>query len=123
MPPRTLRRYAFFALIAMMINVLAPTLSYAAAAERGEKVVEMCTSFGIQKIAVPGDDGGTSPHFKHCPFCLGAGSVPPATVGQSTPLPLPPAPSSLQFVPAEQPGYNPFLSWAGIRKRGPPSFS
>ena len=49
---QTFRRLAFLALFAMVFNALAATVSYAMAAGKGVVVVEMCSSFGLKKVAI-----------------------------------------------------------------------
>lgn len=118
-----LQRTAYFALFAVLLNALAPTLSYAMAAGKGMAVVEMCTSFGLKKVLVSQNDGGdtsTTHGIKHCPFCLSADSPPPALAERSaTPFV---APDILQIVGSDrQIVPDPLLSWSAAHKRGPPA--
>ncbi len=121
-----LRRAAYFALFAVLLNALAPTLSYAMAAGKSMAVVEMCTSFGLKKVLVSqsGDESDTSAAhgIKHCPFCLSADQTPPPLAAASSAAPIPPDTSlavadGRPFVP------DPLLFWSSAHKRGPPALS
>lgn len=118
-----MRRCAYVALFAVLLNALAPTLSYALAAGKGTAVVEMCTSFGLKKVLVSQNDGGdtsTAHGIKHCPFCLSADAPPPALAERSATLFV--APDALQAVGgARQFVPDPLLSWSAAHKRGPPA--
>jgi len=120
-----LHRSAFIALFAVLLNALAPTLSYAMAAGKGMAVVEMCTSFGLKKVLVSNTDGSDSSStqgIKHCPFCLSADSPPPAPAEHSATLFL--SPETLPVVVSgRQIVHNPLLSWSAAHKRGPPSLA
>lgn len=125
MKRRSMRAFAFLALFAVALAALAPTVSYALAAGQGEAVVEMCTSFGIQKVKLPQNDNGPatpSKNGQHCPFCLAAhAAIPvlemprladPATPQVARPLPVYAAPL-----------YDLSLSWFAIRSHAPPAFA
>lgn len=121
-----LQRTAYFALFAVLLNALAPTLSYAMAAGKSMAVVEMCTSFGLKKVLVSqsGDESDTSAahDIKHCPFCLSADQTPPAPIDATSAAIVPPHTllaviRDPQFVP------DPLLFWSATHKRGPPSLS
>lgn len=122
---RLMSRSAFVALFAVLLNALAPTLSYAVAADKGQSMVEMCTSFGLKKVAVPkGGEADTSDAqgFKHCQFCLSAGTMPPTSAEQAAAVFVPTqtaavVPSDRQIV------RNPLLFWSASHKRGPPSLA
>lgn len=117
-----MRRSAYIALLAVLLNALAPTLSYALAAGKGMAVVEMCTSFGLKKVLVSQNDGGntSSTHgIKHCPFCLSADSPPaPADISAAAPAPTD---APLLAVRDRQIVPDPLLSWSAAHKRGPPA--
>ncbi|MDP2878434.1 MAG: DUF2946 domain-containing protein [Sulfuricella sp.] len=120
-----MRRSAFIALFAVLLNALAPTLSYAMAAGKGGAVVEMCTSFGLKKVLVSKTDGSdtSSTHgIKHCPFCLSADSTPPVPAEQSATLFVSPE-TVLVVASGRQIVHNPLLSWSAAHKRGPPSLA
>lgn len=121
-----LRRGAWVALFAVLLNAIAPTLSYALAAGKSMAVVEMCTSFGLKKVLVAqgGEESDTSAAHgvKHCPFCLSADQTPPTPVDASSAAIVPPHAllaviRDPQFVP------DPLLFWSATHKRGPPSLS
>jgi len=119
-----MRRSAFIALFAVLLNALAPTLSYALAAGKGVAVVEMCTSFGLKKVLVSQNDSSdpSAAHgIKHCPFCLSA-DTPPAPAGSSATLFATPV-TALVVVSARQFVPDPLLSWSAAHKRGPPTLA
>lgn len=123
---KLLSRSAWIALFAVLLNALAPTLSYAMAAGRGGAVVEMCTSFGLKKVVVSkaGGDGAPSvAHgIKHCPFCLSADSVSAPPGGGVSALPTA-AGAVSAVVSASSIIHDPLLSWSAAHKRGPPVLS
>lgn len=64
-----LKSRAWVAIFALLIQALLPSVIYAAA-PKGSYLSEVCTAFGIKKVAVPGSDqAGTGPHRQHCPVC------------------------------------------------------
>jgi hypothetical protein len=115
------RRFAAIALFAVLLAALAPTLSYLVAAAKGERAVEMCTSFGLQKSG--GAPTGGLADGGHCPFCLVA----------DAPLPFPaapvaafPPPVAAQPMPGRHhaaPPPDPLLAWFSSRQHAPPAFS
>ncbi len=121
---RLMRRSAFMALFAVLLNALAPTLSYAMAADKGGAVVEMCTSFGLKKVLVSGtggEDTSSTHGFKHCQFCPSAGTPPPPTE-QAAAVFVPP--QTVMVVASDrQIVRNPLLFWSVSHKRGPPSLA
>ena len=122
---RLMRRSAFVALFAVLLNALAPTLSYAMAADKGGAVVEMCTSFGLKKVLVSGtggEDTSSTHGFKHCQFCPSAGTPPPTSAEQAAAVFVPPQ-TVLVVASGRQIVRNPLLFWSASHKRGPPSLA
>lgn len=120
-----MRRSAFIALFAVLLNALAPTLSYAMAAGKGVAVLEMCTSFGLKKVPVSGTDSEdtSSTHgFKHCQFCLSVGAPPPPSVKQTVAV-FAPLQTAMAMASDRQIVRNPLLFWSASHKRGPPSLA
>ncbi|WP_084607531.1 DUF2946 domain-containing protein [Sulfuricella denitrificans] len=123
---QTLRRFVILALFAMVFNALAATVTYAIAAGKGVVVVEMCSSFGLKKIAISTTSGDTRhspssvPTAKHCPFCL---SPDHATVVFQTADSPPPIFISV-FLPsvmaAWAPVHDPQSLWIASLKQEPP---
>lgn len=72
------------ALVAALINALAPTISYVLARSQNLQVVELCTSFGIKKILVDaaGEPAGQEApsHNPHCQFCMAAQDATAVTI-------------------------------------------
>jgi len=125
MTNRLISRSAFIALFAVLLNALAPTLSYATAAGRGLSVVEMCTSFGLKKVAVPKDgetDTSDAQGLKHCQFCLSAGMMAP-TSGKQAAAEFAPMQTAAAVPCDRQIVRNPLLFWSASHKRGPPSLA
>lgn len=122
---RLLSRSAWIALLAVLLNALAPTLSYAMAAGRGGAVVEMCTSFGLKKVVVSraGEESAPSAMqgIQHCPFCLSADSASPLPRAASAQPALPGVAGAA--VPVSSIIHDPLLSWSAAHKRGPPVLS
>lgn len=121
---RLMCRSAFIALFAVLLNALAPTLSYAMAAGKGGAVVEMCTSFGLKKVLVSGtggEDTSSTHGFKHCQFCPSAGTPPPPTE-QVAAVFVPPQ-TVMVVASGRQIVRNPLLFWSVSHKRGPPSLA
>lgn len=119
-----MRRSAFIALFAVLVNALAPTLSYAMAVSKGGAVVEMCTSFGLKKVLVSGtggEDTSSAHGFKHCQFCPSAGTPPPSTEQVAAVFVLP---QTVMVVASDrQIVRNPLLFWSVSHKRGTPSLA
>lgn len=82
----TQRITLWLAIFAMALHALLPGLAQAHAAS-GSQTVELCTVFGIKKVAVSADEAPTSPtqdtHKNLCPLCALAGAaVLPSTTDQ-----------------------------------------
>lgn len=124
---RFLHRFAYLALFAVLLAALAPSVSYALAAGKGETVVEMCTSFGIEKVKVPqdadtDDHSSGGPGSQHCSFCLFAHAAIPVPA----PLPAlePAAAVDAAIARAEPPLVHDLSrSWFAIRSHAPPGLS
>lgn len=75
------------AIFALLLQALLPSVIYAAA-PKGSDLAEVCTAFGIKKVAVAGGNpAGTTSHSQHCPVCSLAHlfALPPAQVGLHSP--------------------------------------
>lgn len=112
---RRQQQYAWVACFAIMLNLLAPSISHALAPSQGEALlVEVCGASGVKWMTVgaparPASDAGAASadadplHLKHCQFCLthaGAFAMPTAqaigllaAAGTVAPAPHHPAPS------------------------------
>jgi hypothetical protein len=114
------RRFAAIALFAVLLAALAPTVSMLAAAAKGERVVEMCTAFGLQKSG--GAPAGGLADGRHCPFCLAADAPLPSPAAAAVFLaPVAAAPALGQRRAAPPP--DPLLAWFVRRQHAPPAFS
>lgn len=121
---RHLLSLTWFALLAMCVLALAPTVSHALSKARGStQWTEVCTPQGMRLVAL---DAQTAPeqqpalggHLEHCPWCgmggasIGLPSAPPAVVPPVQPLrfvaPL--------FLQARQTQF----AWRPAQPRGPP---
>ncbi|MEJ7806349.1 MAG: DUF2946 domain-containing protein [Telluria sp.] len=90
----TRRFAAWIACCAMLFAALAPSLSHAMAAARGDTWTEICSAAGIKLVKVahgqgdPTDAQPTQNHLEHCAFCAthpSSVSLPPGS-GWSMPL-------------------------------------
>lgn len=119
----------WIALLAVLFGALAPSVSYALAAQRGGTAqwAELCGVNGVKRVLVAAE---TPPapqrdplqhHIEHCPYC--------ATHGGTFALPPPAAlsvavigghdryPSLYYHAPA------PLFPWSAAKPRGPPAVS
>ncbi len=121
-----MRRSAWIALFALLLNALVPSLAYAMASGQERKaMVEMCTSFEVKKpLVVQVDDKFDQATFhgiKHCPFCVGTEltpSVPPVAATAAD------FPDVVLVVDCEQQRLpDSLLFWSASHNRGPPNFS
>jgi hypothetical protein len=112
------------ALCVALLNALAPTASYLLAAWQGKPLAEICTSFGVRKVAVGGDQDRhvAEKHIQtaECAFCLSCHGavalIQPAAFKAHTPFAAQaPAPSvSDPFVPRRR--------WSDSPPRAPPAW-
>jgi hypothetical protein len=120
------RLSAWVALAAILLNAFAATVSYAVAAGAGLSVVEMCTTFGLKKVAVSnanGDGGSQAPldhGVKHCPFCLSADHT-PALFKNAQAVALPYPVHTPEALPDPGFHFDPLFKWAAALRHGPPA--
>jgi hypothetical protein len=116
---------AWAALLAILMAVLAPTLSHAFAKPGGTRyiTVEVCSATGIamtHQMAV--DDEGSMPAsdhgFEHCPFCQ-TGSSPLVLPSASFQLPV--LEGSNRHPPLFYTASTPLFAWTAAQPRGPPA--
>lgn len=133
MSSRRQHLFSWFAVFAVLVGALAPTLSVAmAAASGGERRIEVCSAGGSRWIALGageaaqypahaferGDAGSSEIDLDHCPYCsLQGGGAGPAAVDARV------------FLLAGGPGFAPDLAstaprgspdWPTARPRAPP---
>ena len=62
---------AWIALLAMLCAMVAPSISHAVSASRGDIFVEMCGISGTKLVAISGDPSEQSTHAapEHCKLC------------------------------------------------------
>ncbi len=119
-----MRRSAWIALFAFLLNALAPTLAYAMAspAERS-LIVEMCASYSPDRaLAAEYPDSPAPDVLKNCPFCLSGAQSPPASVVAPTLVDLPPE-TVLGVVRDVHAVPDQLLYWSASHNRGPPVHS
>ncbi len=119
-----MRRSAWIALLALLLNALAPSLAYAmATGQERTAIVEMCTSFDVKKeLLVQADDNNeqaTLHGLKHCPFCLSGELTPPVPLVDRAAADFPPE-AVLRLVRTKQHLPNLLLFWSASHNRGPP---
>jgi hypothetical protein len=92
---RHLRPATWLALAALWALALLPAVSHALAAQRGDAWAAVCTTQGLQRVALSAAAGDGQPqpagpvsHWEHCPLCQAAQAAP-----------LPPAPAELGLQP------------------------
>jgi hypothetical protein len=111
-----LKGKAWIAILALLLQALLPSVIYAAA-PKGSDLSEICTAFGIRKVATAsGDSTGTTSHSQHCPVCSVAHlfALPPTQLWLHSPSRVAfdaPRPALSQEYPASR--LSPYL-------RGPP---
>ena len=120
-----LRAVTWLALVAVLALALMPAVSHALAFARGETTAwtEVCTTQGLQRVALDAPDGApatTGQPLDHCPFCkLGsddAGAPPPAASGGADPLPPGPLmPTRFGQAPRT------LWAWSAAQPRAPPT--
>jgi hypothetical protein len=121
---RNNRIAAWFAIFAILLAALAPTISHAAnAAKGGMSWIEICTTGGSALIQVPQDQAAGKPaqqsvHLEHCPFCSTHGGhlgLPPANVAS-----LPVAQGQALVPELFHRAPRPLFVWAAGQPRAPP---
>ncbi|MFZ4878206.1 DUF2946 domain-containing protein [Janthinobacterium sp. Mn2066] len=119
----------WFACLAILLNVLSPSLSYAFASQHinaNTAAIEICSASGTvytQADLAPRSKSTTDSvlhHIQHCPFCMGhAGSLglPPAS------LPLALITGHDVYPPLFYQAPQPQFAWLDAQPRGPPRLS
>jgi len=111
-----LKGKAWIAIFALLLQALLPSLVYAAAPKNSD-LSEVCTAFGIKKVATAGGDPARATlHSQHCPICSVAHllALPSTHIGLHSPSRVAfdaPQPALSQDYPASR--LSPYL-------RGPP---
>lgn len=116
---------ARIALLAMLLAVLAPTISRMALSGEGDGLVwtELCTGNGVEYVLLDDASGehGHSHTLDHCPYCTLAGHTPVLASAGVTPfsvrLPAEAVPPAFLFAP------RPLFAWSAQRSRAPPQHS
>ncbi|GIZ51899.1 DUF2946 domain-containing protein [Noviherbaspirillum aridicola] len=115
------------ACVAILLVVLAPSISHALAAKKAttQEWTEICTSTGVKQVKVTDGESGKpfSPgkhdqHSEDCPFCRTHAN----TIGP------PPTSAAIVFIPAASQSYpslfyqapRPQFTWAPAQSRAPP---
>lgn len=119
---------AWIACFAILLAVLAPSISHALAAHaQHDAWVEICSVEGSKMIQVDADQHPQKPahdqigHFEHCPFCLNhslAQGLPPAAD-----FVMPVIAGSHLLPPLYYQASRPLFAWAVAQPRAPPSLS
>ncbi|MEO7496168.1 MAG: DUF2946 domain-containing protein [Massilia sp.] len=124
---RVTRRFAaWIACFAMLFAALAPSLSHAMSASRGDARAEICSvggmkfvSVGVDALAGADSSAHDTVHLEHCPFCAThAGSfVLPSPAGLT--IALADTRESLPFLFLRAP--HPLAIWTVAQSRAPPA--
>jgi len=119
---------AWIASFAVLLSLLAPSISFAAARDAGASWQEICSVGGFKLIKVADGQNpkssppvGTATHPEHCPFCFthaGSFGLPP-TVEFSLPVVTGSNASPILFYQSPHPLY----IWSTAQSRAPPLFS
>ncbi|MFL6657246.1 MAG: DUF2946 domain-containing protein [Massilia sp.] len=123
----TRRCAAWIACLAMLFAALAPSISHAMAASRGDGWAEICSAAGVKYIKANVIQSTTvdpvteqTVHLEHCPFCAthaGSFALLPPVSGISIPvLDLPDSHPPLFF---QSP--RPLAVWTSAQSRAPPA--
>lgn len=117
---------AWIACIAMLFAALAPSVSHALSASRGETWTEICSVGGMKLVkvidgaAVTADPAEQhSAHLKHCPFCAvhaDSSALPP---GAAVVIPLLETADLVPFLFLRSP--QPLTAWTTAQPRAPPA--
>ena len=117
----------WFACLAILLNALSPSLSYAFAslhANANSAAVEICSASGAvytQAYLAPAARSTTDSvlhHIEHCPFCMNhAGSV---ALPPSSSSPLAVITGHDHYPPLFYQAPRPQFAWLGASPRGPP---
>lgn len=117
---------AWIATLAILLAALAPALSQAAYDLSGdESWLEICTAYGIQRIAVDADPQSSGDGAKllagHCSYCSfhTGGAVLPSLASVSVPT----ADGDVAVTPYPRHFPRPPLAWSSSRPRAPPATS
>jgi hypothetical protein len=120
----THRCRAWIALVALMVNALAPAAMHGTSSAMPGNFFELCTTAGIERIAFGAgnlpdndtdNDGDARPH---CPFCL-AQHLPFIPLPDAT-APLPQADGAAVLPPLFLHAPRPLFAWAAPQPRAPP---
>jgi hypothetical protein len=108
-------------MLAMLWAVLAPSLSYATAANRGEILIPMCSVSGGTQVTLPGDPAkpSTPAAPEHCKLCSlhGDSYAPPPTV----PPMLFPIDAGERYPTLFFQSSSPLAVWSPVQSRAPPA--
>lgn len=120
--------HMWFACLAILLNALSPSLSYAFAslhANTNSAAVEICSASGAvytQADLAPAAKSTTDSvlhHIEHCPFCMnhaGSAALPPPTLS-----PLAVITGHDLYPPLFYQAPRPQFAWLAASPRGPPS--
>lgn len=117
---------AWLACFAVLFAALAPSISHAMSAAKGEPWAEICTIDGAKFVKIGGDqllksDPGTqkSMHFEHCPFCATHGGSLALPRAAALAVPLLETHETYPFLFFQSP--RPLAIWVAAQSRAPPA--
>jgi hypothetical protein len=122
------RRFAaWLACFAVLLAALAPSISHAVSALKGQAAwVEVCTAAGTALVKLPGEQVPDQPrpnlHAEHCVFCgshAGAFALPAGDI--SLTVPVAPGGGAMPTLYYRAP--SPLFVWAAGQPRAPPVIS
>jgi hypothetical protein len=114
---------AWIAMFAILLASLAPSISHAISAAKGELWMEICTVEGVKFIKFGGGSPETPPVKKttgleHCPFCSTHGGAVGVLPSSEFAIPKLDAPATMPSLFYQSP--RPLAIWASAQSRAPP---
>ena len=117
-----IRRFAaWIACFAILFAALAPSVSHAMAAARGDTWTEICSAAGIKLVKADNPDNAeqTSKHLEHCPFCATHPSSVALLPGSAWSMPLLEGRDTHPSLFFQSP--SPLAIWTLAQSRAPPA--
>jgi hypothetical protein len=117
----TRRFAAWIACFAILFAALAPSISHAMAAARGDAWTEICSTAGIKLVKAddPADAQPASSHLEHCPFCATHPSSLSLLPGSAQSMPLLQGRDTHPSLFFQSP--SPLAIWTLAQSRAPPA--
>ena len=123
----TRRFAAWIACCAMLFAALAPSISHAMSAARGDAWTEICSADGVKMVKAmdgqgdpaAGDVDKSSGHLEHCPFCATHPSSVTLLPGSAWSIPI--VVGHDRYPPLFFQSPSPLAAWTPAQSRAPPA--